>query len=290
MRLPPRVYCFACNSRDKRLPWLSDGIALARCENCGAEWIEGPVHGEQAYSYSHIDQRGERYLTGRARRFGAYLQGVGGRSGRLLDVGCGEGAFLRVATQLGWDATGVELTEEACAAARAQTGFSVVTGDLTKDDLFGGRSFDVVTLWGVLEHVPNPEELLRSCTRLLAKDGKLLIECPNPQGLFRVVGLGLARMSRSRIKRPLLETMGAGHVVWYSQRSIRQAAYRLGLGVVELRGSRNSTRNLVSRWAGLPQPQRSIAQGATAVLNMVAAPLGHPNQITAALSCQIDTQ
>jgi 2-polyprenyl-3-methyl-5-hydroxy-6-metoxy-1,4-benzoquinol methylase len=288
MKLPNRPRCFACTSARKEQLWASSEACLIQCVDCAAEWLEGSIEGEQAHSYSHVGDSGERYLNGRARRFGAYLKLMSRRPGHLLDVGCGTGAFMTTAGLLGWEPVGIELTEEAAAVARNQTGFRVVSGDLTHDNPFGPKSFDVVTLWGVLEHVPNPEELLRACTSLLRDGGSLLIESPNPQGLFRMVGIQLMRLSSSRFQRPFLETMGAGHIVWLTPRSIHAAAGQLKLRVVDVRGSRNSTRNLILRWAGLPQPRRSVYQAATALLNATALPSGRPNQIMASLRCVRD--
>jgi SAM-dependent methyltransferase len=252
------------------------------CANCGAQWLEGLVRGEPAYRYSHVGELSERYLQGRAIRFAATLKGISDRAGRLLDVGCGTGAFMAAAAANGWEPVGVELSEDAVNLAHRKTGLRVLCGDLCVDDLVEPESFDAVTLWGVLEHVPNAEMLLSACSRLLRPNGYLLLETPNPQGLFRLIAGQLMKF-RPSFESPFREMLGAGHVVWYSGRAIEAAARRLQLCVIDIWGSRNSTEILVARWARLPAVQRVLFQASTAVLNQAAAPLGRPNQLTAVL-------
>ena len=86
-----------------------------------------------------------------------------------------------------------------------------------------------------------------------------------------------------RFRRPLEETLGAGHVVWYSAQGLRATADRLGLYVMDSRGSRNQTAILTERFAALPRFKRLPSKAITIVLNRLGAPLGHPNHILAAL-------
>jgi 2-polyprenyl-3-methyl-5-hydroxy-6-metoxy-1,4-benzoquinol methylase len=99
-------------------------------------------------------------------------------SKRLLDVGCGNGHFLRVARRLGWLSYGVEMDEAAAAAARLRGGEILGAGlaDLGPDfDEF----FDVVTLSHVIEHLHDPVEALRHCWRILRPGGYIWLETPN---------------------------------------------------------------------------------------------------------------
>lgn len=100
------------------------------------------------------------------------------RSGQLLlDVGCGNGDFLRLATQHGWQCTGIDFDRRAVKAARAD-GLDVKLGGI---EVFTGqeRLFDVITLSHVIEHVHNPKQLLESCYLLLKENGTIWIETPN---------------------------------------------------------------------------------------------------------------
>jgi len=96
---------------------------------------------------------------------------------RLLDVGCGNGTFLKRAQGAGWTVSGVDFDPGAVEAAR-QIGLDARHGDISAFEDEAGR-FDVITLAHVLEHVHDPIAMLGACHRLLTPGGRLWIETPN---------------------------------------------------------------------------------------------------------------
>lgn len=102
--------------------------------------------------------------------------------GRVLDLGCGNGQWLSEYERLGWEAVGVEPDAEAAQVA-IQAGHSVVVGLLT-DTHFPDASFDAVTMWDALEHIPNPSEVMREVYRILKPGGKVYISVPNFGGWY----------------------------------------------------------------------------------------------------------
>lgn len=96
---------------------------------------------------------------------------------KLLDIGCGTGAFLKIAQNNNWDVSGIEPDEKARAIANKITNKSVYErSQLLK---FENQSFDVITLWHVLEHLPNLEEDILIFKKLLKPCGSLIIAVPN---------------------------------------------------------------------------------------------------------------
>lgn len=94
--------------------------------------------------------------------------------GRLLDIGAGTGDFLAAATAQGWTGIGVEPSDKARKiAASKQLDLKIDTPDLESG------SFDAITMWHVLEHVPDPEAQAAELKRLLKDDGVLVIAVPN---------------------------------------------------------------------------------------------------------------
>lgn len=94
--------------------------------------------------------------------------------GNLLDIGAGTGDFLLVAKNNGWNSVGIEPSEKAKAIAKTK-------GVELKSDLseFEDTSFDIITMWHVLEHVPNLENQIKELKRLLKPNGSILIAVPN---------------------------------------------------------------------------------------------------------------
>jgi len=94
--------------------------------------------------------------------------------GSLLDIGAGTGEFLNVANKNGWETTGVEPSEKAKSIAISK-GVSFAENI----NVLENHSFDVITMWHVLEHVPDIEKQIKELKRLLKPDGTILIAVPN---------------------------------------------------------------------------------------------------------------
>jgi 2-polyprenyl-3-methyl-5-hydroxy-6-metoxy-1,4-benzoquinol methylase len=94
--------------------------------------------------------------------------------GKLLDIGAGTGDFLVVAKNDGWSTTGIEPSEKAKSIA-LKKGVTFADSLVTLED----NSFDVITMWHVLEHVPNLHEYISELKRLLKPTGTIVIAVPN---------------------------------------------------------------------------------------------------------------
>lgn len=97
---------------------------------------------------------------------------------KILDIGCAGGAFLKAAHNLGLTTKGIEPNKWLSEYARKHYGLDVQAGVLS-DFRFEDNSFDVITLWDVIEHVPNPEFELREIHRILKPGGLLVINYPD---------------------------------------------------------------------------------------------------------------
>lgn len=98
--------------------------------------------------------------------------------GRVLDVGCGSGGFLRALCQDNkWEGMGIDINPYALDIARRQ-GVNVQRGTL-EDVHLPADSFDAVTLWDVIEHVPGPCDTLSEIRRILKPNGRLLLSAPS---------------------------------------------------------------------------------------------------------------
>lgn len=97
--------------------------------------------------------------------------------GSLLDIGAGTGYFARTMKQQGWTVDAIEPEEKARAFARSKFGLDIHPN--AHLDEFDERSFDVITLWHVLEHISALHEAWQTYRRLLRPGGKLIIAVPN---------------------------------------------------------------------------------------------------------------
>lgn len=96
------------------------------------------------------------------------------QKGKILDIGAGTGDFLLIAKNDGWQTVGVEPSERAKGIAKSK-GISFVE-EITELE---NHSFDVISMWHVLEHVPDLEKQINELKRLLKPNGTLIIAVPN---------------------------------------------------------------------------------------------------------------
>lgn len=101
---------------------------------------------------------------------------VNGNNGRLLDYGAGTGHFLKTAKANGWQVTGVEPSEEARNVAHNTHQLSLVSPEQFEAN---EGAYDVITLWHVLEHLPNLQEHISKFQKALNRGGALIIAVPN---------------------------------------------------------------------------------------------------------------
>lgn len=102
----------------------------------------------------------------------------GDTPGRLLEIGCGSGAYLNRMHRRGWSVKGLDFDQSAVDSARQAYGLDVQVGDVLQANYAAG-SFDAVVMNHVLEHLPDPASVITECQRLLAPGGKLVVVTPN---------------------------------------------------------------------------------------------------------------
>jgi len=158
---------------------------VVRCRRCGFVYCN-PVPREQdliTYYDESYDDWNHWEQTFRHDRQYVFARGLSRlrrfkREGRLLDVGCSFGIFLESARAAGFECYGVEVAEPAARFARERLGLNVFHGTLHQAS-YPSAFFDIVTLWDVLEHVPDPREMLQEVRRILKSGGLVVVRVPN---------------------------------------------------------------------------------------------------------------
>lgn len=188
---PQRTFraCPLCVGAAAETLFVKDGFTLRRCSACQAVFVgEDPaaidfqaLYGEAYYRGGHeavfADYTGqESARRAHARRKLLWLRTIApriARGGRLLDVGCAAGFFLAEARRW-YEVQGVELSSWSSDYARERFQLPVHTGTLI-DAALPTDHFDVVTLWDVIEHVPDPVPLLTEAARVMKPGARLVL-------------------------------------------------------------------------------------------------------------------
>ena len=254
---------------------------IVRCSNCGM-LFNHPLPNPESLHEVYREVRDPSYLRETGAREETYrrtlrqLHEYAEPSGSLLDVGCYTGVFLAMAKTAGWDTQGLELSSWAAEIARRQEIGEIHETPLEDFPVEPG-SFRVVTMWDVVEHLPNPAEVFRSVHR-----------CLQPGG---VVGF-----STHMTDSPAARVMGTRypffmemHVVHFSRPTLRRLLAQEGFEILAFRRHlrilrvsyllekiRYSTPTRAARsvleWLGsLPiTSERTIAIGGTGLVNVFA--------------------
>ena len=216
MRVLDLPRCPACGAERFDHFQLGPGAPLRRCTGCAT--VSAATYADPGEVY------GDGYMLGRRGPFGvdvrhptyqAYLarvahrrismieRAIGARGGSLLDVGCGAGEVLAAARDRGWRTQGVEPEGTGAEVARAR-GLDVVVATLKESGL-PERSYDVVSAFHVLEHLPDSRAFLGSLARGLVRAGAVVVEVPNwrrvPRRRLGRTGVTCARASTSSTSR-----------------------------------------------------------------------------------------
>ncbi|MFN4261206.1 MAG: class I SAM-dependent methyltransferase [Gemmataceae bacterium] len=168
-------------------------FAVVQCQNCGLCYTNPrPDAGSIQHFYPASYRPHQTSEPRRQRKWKLTKPWRGARKerhfltwhgqGRLLDFGCGGGSFLRRVHDQGWQVTGIDVSSDAVARIRAEFGLHALVGSLPHEEL-SPESFDVITMWHVLEHVHEPLRILREAQRLLVPGGHLYVAVPNIDSL-----------------------------------------------------------------------------------------------------------
>jgi len=186
--------CPACGTTriDRQVLQRHNRYRLYQCGRCGVQFWWPTKHPGAAW-YAECDIYGGRLFgANRSRTYWNHRQFLmePPAGGELLDVACGEGAFLAAAQRAGYRVNGIDFDADAVRIARESMGLERVW-PVSVDDFLAGtqRRFDVITFFELLEHLDNPRKFLLSIKRLLRPGGHIALSVPNRRRWSRIVNL-----------------------------------------------------------------------------------------------------
>ena len=226
--------CVVCSSSDGKVIFTEFGVDILRCRKCGHVYSTHPTPQDFDGYFGEVVEGGEQFWWDAAHRrmysdFGERF--LAGKQGSILDVGCGLGYFVRSASGFpNWQVSGFEISPAATAYARDKLGLQNVRCGRVQESGFPPDHFDIITLWDVIEHIPQPDLLLTYLAMILKKDGFLFLHTPNEK--VQVVKAKLKRLLKGmRPDEHYLEARD--HMNIYSPNTIRKVLQRTGFRRVD---------------------------------------------------------
>lgn len=185
--------CILCGEKKRTLLIEKPPWAVYRCSSCGLGCLSPRPSKEEIqelydreYCEEHFVEGGKPgtpefkkriSLESSRIRFFRSLK----KTGNVLDIGCGYGYFLAACRERGYDVQGIEFSGWALKHATDVLEIPVSVGNVIDIDMPENR-FDVITMWHALEHVPEPDQVIRHVKKWLKKDGVFIADVPNHEG------------------------------------------------------------------------------------------------------------
>ncbi len=160
---------------------------VVQCNTCGLRFINPRLQDDcllSNYADGTIQGYKEQFVSqnrGREIAFERSIKMINSllpAKGKLLDVGTAAGTFMAIAKKHGWDVRGCEPNAWFCQWGKDHYNLDIDQGTLFEQNYADG-SFDIITLWDVIEHVPDPMKVLTACSKLLRPGGVLICTFPD---------------------------------------------------------------------------------------------------------------
>jgi len=222
-------HCPICQAPPRRGLFVKDGFRHVKCPNCGLIYVSLILREDILEQYwrdektwaAVLDSQPQVEMDRLKYQYGLDLVAWRLKGRRLLDIGSGNGGFARLAAECGWQVTALELNQQNSKRMEAQ-GLKVIIKHLETADLPSG-SFDLISLWEVLEHLVDPGLALVEARRLLAPGGFLLILVPNVESLV------------TRLLHEKSQTFGGhSHLNHFSPQTLAALLDKTGLASLEM--------------------------------------------------------
>ena len=260
---------------------------VLECQECGLVFINEALTKTESGEFDIRNiQRNAKPRIAKSRHDFEGLRGFidasrnGGQPTKVLDIGCGLGHFLLEAHQHGWETNGTEINKNAIKYLEKYPQLDVRVGNAEEQIDFPTESFDVLTMFGVIEHLVNPTDAIRECYRVLKPGAVLCLQTPTEDGFLRKAGHGLYKLSAGKIRFHVGQFyfLNGGHNLCFSRESIRTLLEKNGFEIEKIVGSTFGLKNILLRF-GL-RPKDIIKIVGTSAVFALGKVLNMPNHMT----------
>lgn len=232
MEFTLKNYCCAlCNKEETELLLTKQGFSIVKCSYCGFVYVNPRIENGELISiykhnyftnkdYGYVDYEQEKRL--RVKNFERWLNDAAeyipaGATIAALDIGCAAGYCLEVMTGKGWTTKALELDDEMCESLQ-QNGYDIYRSSI--EDFTDENKFSVITLFDVIEHIPNIDTAFSKLKSMLAKDGVVIMVTPDHNSFQRKL-LGKRWFQYKPIE----------HIQYFDKHSLQAFAERNGLQI-----------------------------------------------------------
>lgn len=234
------VPCNLCGSTDRQPFRPENGKSLVKCQNCGLVYVSPRPDASELYAlygetYFKNDDSGtvgyadylsdaqniRRTFNRRLDLLHQHIQPGNGR--KLLDVGCAVGFFIDEAAKRGWQVEGLDVSGFAIEYVREQFGHDAYNSSLLDADFLEDDSYSLITMWDVIEHVPDPKAHIERIAELLHSGGYVALITPDVESFpARLTG-----------KRWIGYKLSEEHVYYFSKQTLTRMLNEAGFDVVD---------------------------------------------------------
>jgi len=233
------VSCYNCGSKEISSSFIVNKFRHVRCKNCNMvyvtprlkETITHDLYNEKPYTEFYkiklipsVDYRKNVLGVRKYEQINKHFK----KPGKVLDIGCGIGEVLSVFKDNNWDCTGIEFNEFAADYAQKNFGLNIINKSIY--DFDGTEQYDLIMLWGVLEHFYDPSKVLRKIHELLKDDGILLLEVPSADSV-------LVRYYEKTSKMVDRIIEGDRHIMLFSVRGFLEMTEKAGFAPIDVKSN-----------------------------------------------------
>ena len=241
--MPKKNPCILCNSRNYTYFVKIKEFQILKCENCGliqsdiSEYAHCLKDGYKGINLIAYEKYFKRMREKNYRKCVEFLRSYFPDKGKILDIGCATGWFLKDMQDEGWDVSGIEPSKTIVKYANEKLGLDILNTNLENLDL-PEDYFDAITMWDVLEHIPRPDMQLLKTKKMLKKNGVLVIRVPDIKVIVPQIAILLYRITLGIFKLPVKILFNTyeeyPHIFYFSKTTLPCLIKKIGLEVIKI--------------------------------------------------------